>query len=211
MIAGNSCYEHLGTEPDFQKETNGDPVYKKNTDGDFELDEDGRKVKIYKETFVVAEQKENCVYPFGFDPIWYRSEQEIVFLNGFKMKTSVIFGVMQMLLGTFMKGFNAVYFKRWVELVFDVFTQIALLMALFGFMDIMIFVKWMTDWDAVEKRNQYIYENHRTPEGEAFSFPDGLMNKNIDRGETTPSIIQTMIVMFIRMGTPPATIVGKNP
>jgi len=62
------------------------------------------------------------------------------------MKTSVIFGVMQMLLGTVMKGFNAVYFKSWIELVFDVFTQIALLCALFGFMDIMIFIKWTTDW-----------------------------------------------------------------
>lgn len=65
------------------------------------------------------------------------------------MKTSVIFGVMQMSLGTVMKGFNAVYFKRNIELIFDVFTQIALLMALFGFMDIMIFLKWTTDWEEV--------------------------------------------------------------
>lgn len=96
------------------------------------------------------DKDENCVYPFGFDPIWYRSEQDIAFLNSFKMKTSVIFGVMQMTLGTIIKGFNAVYFKRWIELVFDVFTQIALLMALFGFMDLMIFVKWTTNWSEIE-------------------------------------------------------------
>ena len=68
------------------------------------------------------------------------------------MKTSVIFGVWQMLLGTFMKGYNAVYFKRWIELFFDVFTQVALLMALFGFMDILIFAKWMTDWESIENQ-----------------------------------------------------------
>jgi V-type H+-transporting ATPase subunit a len=55
-----------------------------------------------------------------------------------------------MSLGTVMKGFNAVYFKRYIELFFDVFTQIALLMALFGFMDILIFIKWTTDWDTLE-------------------------------------------------------------
>lgn len=62
-----------------------------------------------------------------------------------------------MLLGTTMKGFNAVYFKRYIELVFDVFTQIALLIALFGFMDMLIFIKWMTDWDEVEANYNKIY------------------------------------------------------
>jgi V-type H+-transporting ATPase subunit a len=44
MIAGESCYTHFGDTP------KGD------------------------DDFVVAKQKPNCVYPFGFDPIWYRSE-----------------------------------------------------------------------------------------------------------------------------------------
>lgn len=83
------------------------------------------KGAIVPNDFVYAVQVDkaaNCVYPFGFDPIWYRSNQEIVFLNSFKMKIAVIFGVMQMTLGTVVKGFNANYFKRYVELVFDVFT-----------------------------------------------------------------------------------------
>lgn len=103
------------------------------------------------EDFVFAKRIDrNCVYPFGFDPIWYRSAQEIGFLNSFKMKTSVIFGVLQMTLGTVIKGFNAAYFKRWLELIFVALTQICLLSALFGFMDIMIFIKWTTDWEEVE-------------------------------------------------------------
>ena len=35
----------------------------------------------------------NCVYSFGIDPIWYQSPDEITYLNSFKMKTAVIFGV----------------------------------------------------------------------------------------------------------------------
>ena len=67
------------------------------------------------------------------------------------MKISVIFGVMQMTLGTILKGFNAAYFKNYLELIFDVFTQICLLMALFGFMDMLIFIKWTTDWHGIEE------------------------------------------------------------
>lgn len=90
----------------------------------------------------------DCVYKFGVDPIWYSSKEEITYLNSFKMKTSVIFGVWQMSMGTFIKGLNAVYNGHWVELIFVVFTQMTLLMALFGLMDTMIIVKWLTDWDA---------------------------------------------------------------
>jgi len=35
----------------------------------------------------------DCVYPFGLDYTWMRSAQEIVYLNNFKMKTAVMYGV----------------------------------------------------------------------------------------------------------------------
>lgn len=90
---------------------------------------------------------DECVYKFGMDPIWFRSSNEIPVLNSFKMKISVIFGVAQMLLGTVMKGFNAYYFREWIELAFEVVTQFVLLLVLFGFMDYMIISKWLTNWD----------------------------------------------------------------
>ena len=36
---------------------------------------------------------DDCVYPFGLDYTWMRSNQEIVYLNNFKMKTAVMYGV----------------------------------------------------------------------------------------------------------------------
>ena len=84
-----------------------------------------------------------------------------------------------MLLGTCMKGLNALYFRRYGEFIFDVISQILLLCALFGFMDYMIIVKWTTDWEA-----------HKAA-----------------TGEDAPGIIGAMITMFIGMGhkiTPPA-------
>lgn len=59
------------------------------------------------------------MYPFGLDFMWMRSEQEIVYLNNFKMKTSVLYGVMQMLFGTCLKMSNQIYGRKWVDLVFE--------------------------------------------------------------------------------------------
>lgn len=42
----------------------------------------------------VAEQKEDCVYPFGVDPIWFATKNELNYINSLKMKLSVIFGVL---------------------------------------------------------------------------------------------------------------------
>lgn len=50
----------------------------------------------------------DCVYPVGVDPAWFLSVQELTFMNSLKMKMAVIFGVMQMTLGIFLKGTNAV-------------------------------------------------------------------------------------------------------
>ena len=38
-------------------------------------------------------QIENCVYPFGIDPKWYVSKNELSFLNSLKMKLAVIYAV----------------------------------------------------------------------------------------------------------------------
>lgn len=43
---------------------------------------------------------EGCVYPFGIDPRWIQSSNELNFFNSFKMKFAVIIGVVQMSIGT---------------------------------------------------------------------------------------------------------------
>ena len=65
-----------------------------------------------------------------------------------KMKISVILGVTQMLFGIVLKGMNAVYFNLPMDLIFEFIPQIIFLSMLFGYMNIMIFIKWSTDWSS---------------------------------------------------------------
>lgn len=64
------------------------------------------------------------------------------------MKLSVIFGIAQMSLGIFLKAANARYFKKDLDFYFEFIPQITLLWCIFGYMIILIIVKWMTDYSA---------------------------------------------------------------
>lgn len=48
--------------------------------------------------------------------------------------------------GVFMKALNSLYFRRYVDFFFEFIPQIVLLLVLFGFMDLMIIIKWLTDY-----------------------------------------------------------------
>lgn len=88
----------------------------------------------------------DCVYPIGIDPSWYLGKNELQFMNSLKMKLSVILGVSQMALGVFMKAINSVKFNSKIDFIFEFIPQIVLLISLFGFMDLMIILKWLTDY-----------------------------------------------------------------
>ena len=102
-----------------------------------EVDEKGEKI---------IKRKGDCVYPIGLDPKWYVASNELSFLNSFKMKMSVIIGVLQMILGLFLKGFNGIYFGDYVDFLFEFLPQLIFMCLLFGYMCLMIYIKWGTDW-----------------------------------------------------------------
>lgn len=87
------------------------------------------------------------VYPFGVDPAWKISGNELLFFNSMKMKMSVILGITQMTFGIILKGWNAYYFKNYVDLFCEFLPCIIFDLALFGYMVILIFVKWSIDWN----------------------------------------------------------------
>lgn len=107
------------------------------------------------------------MYSFGVDYVWYQSENILDFMNSVKMKIAVILGVSHMSLGIFLKGINSRYFYKGLDYYFEFIPQLALLSVLFGYMNLLIIVKWCTTYTDTSQ---------------------------------APSIITTMIDMFLGMG-----------
>jgi V-type H+-transporting ATPase subunit a len=55
----------------------------------------------------------------GVDPVWNRAMNELQFLNSYKMKISVIFGVTQMLVGILLKAVNSAIFRKPFDFFFE--------------------------------------------------------------------------------------------
>ena len=51
-------------------------------------------------------QDPECIYPFGVDPVWGRSKNNLQYVNSLKMKISVIIAIVHMTLGVIIKKHN---------------------------------------------------------------------------------------------------------
>ncbi|XP_042373134.1 V-type proton ATPase subunit a3-like [Zingiber officinale] len=83
-------------------------------------------------------------YSFGVDPQWHGSRSELPFLNSLKMKMSILLGVAQMNLGIFLSYFNATFFNNSLNMWYQFIPQLIFLNSLFGYLSVLIIVKWCT-------------------------------------------------------------------
>merc|ERR1719369_1393368 len=81
-------------------------------------------------------------YPFGVDPVWQISSNKIVFLNSFKMKISIIIGVIHMMFGVILSLWNNKYFAKSVNIYCEFIPQLTFLSCMFGYMALLMFHKW---------------------------------------------------------------------
>lgn len=122
-------------------------------------------------TFSTNRDPERYVYPFGVDPVWKGSTNELLYYNSVKMKMSVIIGVTQMTVGLFLKFLNNIHFRDIADIFFETIPQMVFLLSIFGYLVFMIFYKWGTDY----------YGTH-----------------TIDQA---PSILNKLILMFVPGGS----------
>ncbi|KRK04223.1 V-type proton ATPase 116 kDa subunit a1 isoform X8 [Drosophila yakuba] len=87
---------------------------------------------------------EGAPYPFGMDPIWQvAGANKIIFHNAYKMKISIIFGVIHMIFGVVMSWHNHTYFRNRISLLYEFIPQLIFLLLLFFYMVLLMFIKWI--------------------------------------------------------------------
>merc|ERR1719440_2423699 len=64
-------------------------------------------------------------------------------MNSLKMKLSVLFGVLQMTHGVFLRFGNALFFKSKIDFVFECIPMMVFMLCFFGWMDFMVLYKWV--------------------------------------------------------------------
>lgn len=93
-------------------------------------------------------------YPMGMDPVWMLAQNKIIFLNSYKMKLSIIFGVVHMIFGVMMNIANIVHFKKYERLFLELLPQLLFLVLLFLYLVVLMFVKWFL-YDATASDVRY--------------------------------------------------------
>ena len=86
-------------------------------------------------------------YPVGIDPIWHYTANKITFFNSFKMKISIIVGVIQMTVGICLSLLNHIEYGDYKRIFFEYLPEMIFFEGIFGYLVFTIFYKWSVDWN----------------------------------------------------------------
>lgn len=121
------------------------------------------------------------IYPFGIDYQWYFKDNELIFMNSYKMKLAVVLGMSQMIFGMFLQLVNHIYRKNYLDIVIWWLPQMLYLIPFFGYIVVLIIVKWCTKF-----------------EGNSF-YPEEQQREGVN-------LIQTIIAIIINAGSKDPTL-----
>lgn len=102
----------------------------------------------------------NHTYPIGVDPIWQiAGNSKIIFQNSFKMKISIIFGVLHMIFGMMIRFYNFYHVNDKWSMITVFVPQLIFLVVLFGYLAALMFIKWIK----LSAINPIPYDSHCAP------------------------------------------------
>merc|ERR1740124_731218 len=86
------------------------------------------------------------MYPVGIDPIWHRTTNKITFFNSYKMKISIVVGVLQMTVGIILSLLNHLEYRDYKKVFFQFVPEFVFFQGIFGYLVFTILYKWSVDW-----------------------------------------------------------------
>lgn len=144
-------------------------------------------------------------YPFGLDYAWHGSSNELLYTNSLKMKLSVLFGVMQMLMGVGLKFANSIHNKNAVDLFCECIPMLIFMVCFFGYMDYLILYKWthvIGGWNPGELANETFSDAQGGTKtlgsyaaADAYSSDFAWTGKPGEGSNGPPGIINSLICM----------------
>jgi V-type H+-transporting ATPase subunit a len=78
------------------------------------------------------------------------------------MKLAVILGITQMTGGVILRGINSVYFRQWLDFYCEFIPMMIFDLSFFGYMLILIFVKWSINWNNRMSMGSCAYDSDGT-------------------------------------------------
>lgn len=102
-------------------------------------------------------------YVFGIDPAWQAASNKINFLNGYKMKISLIFGLIHMVFGITLSLWNKVIKRSYADIFLEFFPQLYFVVSIFCYLIFMIMFKWVTYFADNATQDTNVYSEHCAP------------------------------------------------
>uniref|UniRef100_A0A665TFD9 V-type proton ATPase subunit a n=1 Tax=Echeneis naucrates TaxID=173247 RepID=A0A665TFD9_ECHNA len=140
-------------------------------------------------------------YPFGIDPIWGLSNNKLTFLNSYKMKMSVIIGIIHMTFGVCLSFFNYVHFGQISSVFFVLIPELFFMICLFGYLVFMVVYKWIAYKPAQSKSAPSILIHFI----DMFLFAENAENPPLYYGQ---SVVQKVLVV-LALCSVPFLLLGK--
>uniref|UniRef100_A0A6Q2XV86 V-type proton ATPase subunit a n=1 Tax=Esox lucius TaxID=8010 RepID=A0A6Q2XV86_ESOLU len=140
-------------------------------------------------------------YPFGIDPIWRLANNHLTFLNSYKMKMSVIIGVIHMTFGVCLSFFNYIHFNQLSSVFLVLIPELLFLLCLFGYLVFMVVYKWLVFGPRVSDRAPSILIHFI----DMFLFAENKDNPPLYNGQM---IVQKVLVV-VALASVPVLLLGK--
>jgi len=136
-------------------------------------------------------------YPFGVDPAWHGTRTELSFLNSVKMKMSILLGVAQMNAGLGLSALNHASRRDRLSMLAEFWPQVIFLNALFGYLCLLILLKWATGSTA-DLYHTLIYM-FLSPGDAGLTCGGGCVENRMFRGQ---GALQTLLVLAAVIAVP---------
>lgn len=111
-----------------------------------------RSIKLLPSSFDITDEgailrNEKYVYPLGIDPIWNISSNRLIMYNSYKMKQSIVVGVVHMIFGLSLQAINQFHNDDYSGFALQFIPKLVFFTSTFGYLGFIILLKWLIPVD----------------------------------------------------------------